>query len=159
MKTCILLYDKVNLLSFASVYELLNETKIPFKILALHGETYDEKGYKLLANEAGESLLSYEQIIIPDGLGALNLRHDDIFISWIKSSKNAKRKIALNLGNLLFGSAGFLKDKKACFKAGYFHAAKDYCEPCEDDFYIDDDIFSFRGNKKSLKELNKILVS
>ena len=67
-------------------------------------------------------------LVVPDGVGALGLRYDEIFLSWIKSSASAKFKIGFDLGVLILGGAGFLEDREACIRGGYKNALSGYCE-------------------------------
>ncbi|MDO5046123.1 hypothetical protein [Campylobacter sp.] len=133
MKTAIVIYDKINLLSLAQVWQMFPANlRSDVKICAFKSEIADEHGLKISPQIYGESLYGYDTIIIPNGLGTLTLRYDEIFLSWIKSASSAKLKIAFDLGALIYGAAGFLEGKTACVRAGYKNALKEYCEFSEE---------------------------
>lgn len=157
MKTCLVLYERVNLLSFSQIYDFLKKNKIDFKIVSFHSQTSDEYGYKINSDISNESLFGYEVVFLPNGLGALNLRYDDIFLSWIKTAKAAKMKIGVDLGNLILGGAGFLKDKKSVIRGGYINALSEYCEHVEGNFYAHEDMVSLLDNKEAWNKLSEIL--
>nr|MBP3724052.1 hypothetical protein [Campylobacter sp.] len=157
MKTCLILYDRVNLLSFAQIYNLLKKSKIKFDIISFHPQTKDEYEYTINSDISNESLFGYEMIFLPDGLGALDLQYDDIFLSWIKTAKDAKIKVCVDLGSLILGGAGLLDGKKATVRGGYINTLKEYCEHFDGDFYAGDDIISILDTKDSWQKLADIL--
>lgn len=153
MTTCIVLYERVNLLSFAKVYDLLRRAKTPFDVVAMGEGVLDEHGFWLGAQVGGESLYGYDNIIIPDGLGALNARFDDVFLGWIKTAKGARRKIAVNLGSLVLGGAGFLSGKKASLRAGYANAMSEYAAPCEEAWCDEGDVLTMLDTPEAWERL------
>ena len=130
MKIALVIFDKINLLNLARIRTFLEslESKPEIKICAFKSEISDEYGLKILPQIYGESLYGYDALILPDGSGALTLRHDEIFLSWIKSASRARVKVGFDLGTLVLGAAGFLEGKKACVRAGYKNALAEYCE-------------------------------
>lgn len=153
MKTAIVIYDKVNLLSFAQIWQMFPaDLRSDVKICAFKSEIVDEHGLKISPQIYGESLYGYDCVIVPDGVGALGLRYDEIFLSWIKSSLSARVKISFDLGTLIFGAAGFLSGKSACVRAGYKNALKEYCEFSEDKICQNGEIFTICEWSKEAKE-------
>ncbi|QKF91850.1 DJ-1/PfpI family protein [Campylobacter sp. CCUG 57310] len=143
MKTAIVIYDKINLLSFAQIWQMFSaDLRSNVKICAFKSEIVDEHGLKISPEIYGESLYGYDCVIVPDGMGALGLRYDEIFLSWIKSASSARHKIAFDLGALIYAGAGFLEGKKACVRAGYKNALKEYCEFDPSPVCISDDIIT-----------------
>ncbi len=129
MKIGIVLYDKVNLLNFAQISDFVRGLEgARVKTYALKPEIVDEVGLRLHPEIYAESLYGLEAIIVPDGIGALSLRYDEIFLSWIKGALGAKFKIGLDLGVLILGGAGFLKGREAAIRGGYKNALSEYCE-------------------------------
>ena len=129
MKVGILMFDRINLLSFAKIYDFLHKFEgFNIKTYALKPEIVDEFGVRLHPEIYAESLYGVDILVVPDGVGALGLRYDEIFLSWIKSSASAKFKIGFDLGVLILGGAGFLEDREACIRGGYKNALSGYCE-------------------------------
>ncbi|MBE2984864.1 hypothetical protein CCAL9344_03735 [Campylobacter sp. RM9344] len=128
MKVGILLYDKVNLLNFAQIHSFLRTfEKISVKTYAFKAEIIDESGIRLHPEIYGESLYGIDMMVVPDGIGALSLRYDEIFLSWVRSGSSARIKMCFDLGALVFGGAGFLIGKEACIRGGYKNALSEYC--------------------------------
>jgi hypothetical protein len=160
MKIAVVIFDRVSLVSFSNIFYALNgfDSKYSVSICAFKGEVVDEFGLRVVPQIFGESLYGYDAVIVPDGVGALSLRYDEIFLSWIRSASRAKLKIGLDLGSLLLGGAGFLQGKAATIRAGYKNALKEYCEFIEMPIYQNGDVISISEcNKDSLTLLEKIL--
>lgn len=153
MKTAIVIYDKINLLSFAQIWQMFPaDLRSNVKICAFKSEIADEHGLKISPEIYGESLYGYDCVIVPDGMGALGLRYDEIFLSWIKSASSTNLKIAFDLGALIYAGAGFLEGKKACVRAGYKNALKEYCEFSEEKICQNDEILTICEWSKEAKE-------
>lgn len=143
MKIAIIMYDKMSLLSFSQIYEFFKRSNFSLDCCALKYEIIDEFGLKITPNIHSESLDGYDIVVFPGGIGALSLRYDDIFLSWIRSSKNAKIKISCDMGAFILGAARMLEDKKVCIRAGYINALGEYCEPSDSNACFCEDVFSF----------------
>ncbi|MBR8464539.1 hypothetical protein KDD93_08180 [Campylobacter sp. faydin G-24] len=158
-KVAILMYDKVNLQSFASIYAFLHGfDRVSVKCYAFKPEITDEFGLRLHPEIHSESLYGVDLLVVPDGIGALSLRYDEIFLSWVKSGFSAKVKIGLDLGSLVLGGAGFLENRSAVVRGGYKNALSEYCEVIGGEYCEDYGIYSSIGLTQSLKNrLNEIL--
>lgn len=151
MKVAIVVYDKINLSSLAQIWEIFPASvRNDVKICAFKSEISDEHGLKILPQIYAESLYGYDAIIVPDGVGALSLRYDEIFLSWIKSGVKARLKISFDLGALILGGAGFLQGKTACVRAGYKNALREYCEFSEENICHSDGVISVREFNKTI---------
>lgn len=159
MKTCVVLYDKVNLLSFATIYDFLCKNGIKFETRSQREITKDEKGLNLFAQAHSESLYGFDVVFFPDGLGALNLRHDSIFLSWIRSSSEARYKISFDLGSVILGAAGFLENKSAVIRGGYKNALREYCEIKDDEISMQDGVITTLNFNQNLEEILKKIYS
>ncbi|QKG29671.1 DJ-1/PfpI family protein [Campylobacter sp. RM16187] len=161
MKIAIVVYDRINLVSLAEIWSLLSnlQTKHDVKICAFKSEIVDEHGLKIVPQIYSESLYGYDVVIIPDGLGVLSLRHDEIFLSWIRSAGRARLKIALDLGALIFGGAGFLEGRGACLRAGYKNAIGEYAKFINANMCEDGDIVTIcELNSVTKDRLAEILI-
>lgn len=159
MNIAIVMYDKINLISLASAIGYFKDLpNARLKTCAFKREIVDEYGLKIQPEVFAESIYGANLLVIPDGIGAISLRYDEIFLSWIKSAKATDMKIGLDLGSLIFGGAGFLKDKKATIRGGYKNALSEYCEVCDDKFCQSGDIISISNfNDEAKNTLNQIL--
>lgn len=129
MKAAIVMYDKLNLLNFAQINGFLRRFDgVRVQTYALKPEIIDECGTRVHAQVCGDSLYGADVLIVPDGVGALGLRYDEIFLSWIKSGASARVKLGFDLGALILGGAGWLAGGAACVRAGYKNAIGEYCE-------------------------------
>ncbi|ALV24098.1 hypothetical protein CIG2463D_0498 [Campylobacter iguaniorum] len=153
MKCCIVIYDKVNLLSFAKIHDFFARKKLDFDVVSLRDSVVCEHEFRLFSPRHSESLYGYDIVALPDGMGALNLRYDDIFLSWIKSASNAKVKLAIDLGALIYAGAGFLESKSAVIRGGYKNALGEYCSVSDVEFYKNEDIISMLDTPFAWQEL------
>ncbi|ASM36575.1 hypothetical protein [Campylobacter sputorum] len=146
MKVAIIMYDKMSLLSFSQIYEFFKRTDIAslsVDCCALKYEIIDEFGLKILPDIHSESLDGYDIVAVPSGIGAMSLRYDDIFLSWIRSARKANLKISCDMGAFIFGAARMLENKQVCIRAGYMNALKEYCNPSDGNDCFCKDVFSF----------------
>lgn len=60
-------------------------------------------------------------------LGTRKLKDDADFIDWIKTAGPVKFKVSVCTGSLLWGVAGFLKDKKATTHPNVYELLEPYC--------------------------------
>lgn len=155
MKIAIVIYDRINLASFASAYDFFHLVDaVSVHTCAFKSDIVDEYGLHITPEISGESLYGYDGIVIPSGVGALSLRYDDIFLSWLRSASSAKLKLSLDLGALLFGGAGFLKQKSAVIRGGYKNALSEYCDVASDmTFLSSGDVISAVEFSTGLKDL------
>lgn len=160
MNIAVVMYDKINLLSFSTIFGYLRSFDgVKIKTCAFKQDITDEFGLKIQPEVFGEGIYGADLLVIPDGIGALNLRHDEIFLSWIKSGASTKHKLGLNLGSLIFGGAGFLEGKKASIKGGYKNALSEYCEIFEGKVCQSNGVISAAEYNDELKELLAKIVN
>ena len=162
MKIAIAVFDRVNLVSLAKILYALHDFEGSCKVdvCSFKSDIIDEYGLKIAPGIYGESLFGYDVLVVPDGVGALAARYDEIFLSWIRSASRTKLKIGLDLGSLVLGGAGFLDGKIACVRAGYKNALKEYCEFSDVLFSQSDDVITiseFNDNTKI--KLSEILAN
>lgn len=154
MKIAIIMYDRMSLASFAEAYDFFAKLDgVSVQACAFKQDIRDEYGLSIQPSVHGESLYGADVLVVPSGLGALGLRHDDIFLSWIRSASSARLKLGLDLGSLILGGAGFLDDKTAVIRGGYKNALSEYCEVVEDSTFIQNgDIISATSFTLGLRE-------
>lgn len=105
MKSAIIVYDGVNFLSFARIYDVFMRCGIDFVVIGFRGDARDEMGLALPMHLSSESLYGYDIVAIPGGSGADVWADDGIFLSWMKSSAESKYIISLDNGDKILDGA------------------------------------------------------
>lgn len=106
MKSCIVVYDGINILSFAKIYDIFARCGIEFVVVGFRCDAADEIGIKLPMHTSSESLYGYDIVAIPGGKGAEIWADDGIFLSWMNSSSQSRDIISLDNGDLILDGAG-----------------------------------------------------
>ena len=60
MRSCIIVYDGVNILDFARIYDIFVKCGIEFVVIGFRGDATDEMGLKLPMHISSESLYGYD---------------------------------------------------------------------------------------------------
>ncbi len=152
MKIAFVLYNELTYLDFIGFYDVITRVKaldidkdLTWKICSLRDEIRDDKNLFIKPDTVGESLDGFDLVFIPGGIGTRTLIYDDIFLSWIKGSKNAKTKVSVCSGALLFGAAGLIKDKKATTNKKAYELLKPYCTEIAEQRIVEDGDFISSG--------------
>lgn len=134
MRIALVLFNGVTFLDFVGFYDviyrlnLFDKTKgTTWDICGLVEEVTDELGMKVKVNVIKPDLSAYDLVFIPGGMGTRKLKDDAVFIDWIKTAELAKYKISVCTGSLLWGAAGFLKDKKATTHPNVYDLLEPFC--------------------------------
>lgn len=134
MRIALVLFNGVTFLDFVGFYDviyrlnLFDKTKgTTWDICGLVEEVTDELGMQVKVNVIKPDLSAYDLVFIPGGMGTRKLKDDAVFIDWIKTAELAKYKISVCTGSLLWGAAGFLKDKKATTHPNVYDLLEPYC--------------------------------
>jgi transcriptional regulator GlxA family with amidase domain len=134
VRIALVLFNGVTFLDFVGFYDviyrlnLFDKTKgTTWDICGLVEEVTDELGMKVKVNVIKPDLSAYDLVFIPGGMGTRKLKDDAVFIDWIKTAELAKYKISVCTGSLLWGAAGFLKDKKATTHPNVYDLLEPYC--------------------------------
>lgn len=135
MRVAFVLFDRVTFLDFIGFYDVITRIKtleidenLSWECCGLKEEIKDDKGLIMKPSRVGESLDGYDMVFIPGGVGTRVLQYDDIFLSWIKSSKYARYKVSTCTGSLLLGAAGFLKQRYATTHLNAYKDLEPYCK-------------------------------
>ena len=105
MRSCIIVYDGVNILDFARIYDIFVKCGIEFAVIGFRGAPTDEMGLKLPMHISSESLYGYDIVAIPGGSGGEVWADDGIFVRWMRSSEESKDIISLNNGSKILDGA------------------------------------------------------
>lgn len=134
MKFALVLFNGVTFLDFVGFYDVIYRLNLfePSKgttwdICGLTDEVTDELGMKVKVNVIRPDLSQYDFVFIPGGMGTRKLREDKEFIDWIKTAEAVPYKASVCTGSLLWGAAGFLKDKKATTHPNVYDLLEPYC--------------------------------
>lgn len=140
-------------LDFVGIYDPLTRLKtmgfmpdMEWEICAPGEEVIDGSGLRIKATKAGEPLNNFDMVIVPGGYGVRRLASDPVFIDWLKTAADCKLKVSVCTGSVLWGVAGFLKDKKATTHRSAFAELERYCKQVVDLRVVDEgDVITARG--------------
>lgn len=145
MKIAFIIFDGITLLDFIGVYDPISHLQslkyvpdLTWDVCSFTDTVTDSFGLKIIPDKMKNSLVDYDAIIIPGGLGTRKLQYDTEFINWIKTSENSKYKISVCTGSLILGAAGFLKGKKATTNFQEYEALKPYCHEVVEKRIVED---------------------
>ncbi|MCA1291928.1 DJ-1/PfpI family protein [Paenibacillus sp. alder61] len=134
MKIAFILFNGVTFLDFVGFYDVIyrlnqfDQTKgTTWDICGVTEEVTDELGMKVKINVIKPDLSGYDLVFIPGGIGTRKLKDDADFIDWIKTAGPVKYKVSVCTGSLLWGAAGFLKDRKATTHPNVYDLLEPYC--------------------------------
>ncbi|MFD1176646.1 DJ-1/PfpI family protein [Paenibacillus puldeungensis] len=134
MKIALVLFNRVTFLDFVGFYDVIDRlnqfdgTKgTTWDICGLTEEVTDELGMRVKVNVIKPDLSEYDLVYIPGGMGTRTLKDDKEFMDWVKTAESVEYKISVCTGSLLWGAAGFLKDKKATTHPNTYELLEPYC--------------------------------
>ncbi|MNW59822.1 Isonitrile hydratase [compost metagenome] len=135
MRMALVLFNGVTFLDFVGFYDviyrlnLFTKTKgTTWDICSLTDEVADELGMRVNVNVIKPDLFEYDLVFIPGGMGTRKLKDDIDFIDWIRTAESVPYKVSVCTGSLIFGAAGFLKDKKATTHPNVYELLEPYCK-------------------------------
>jgi transcriptional regulator GlxA family with amidase domain len=135
VKIALILFDGVTFLDFVGFYDVVTRLRLfdktkdsTWNICGIQSEVTDELGMKVAINKVKPNLSEYDMVFIPGGMGTRALRFNEEFISWLKQAEQVQYKISVCTGALLFGSAGFLRDKNATTHPRAYDLLEPYCK-------------------------------
>lgn len=135
MKVALVLFNGVTFLDFVGFYDviyrlnLFEETKgTTWDICGVTDEVTDELGMVVKVPHVNPDLSQYDMVFIPGGQGTRKLKEDQHFLDWIKTAEHVPYKISVCTGSLIWGAAGFLKDRKATTHPNEYELLEPYCK-------------------------------
>lgn len=153
MKVAFIIYDGMTTLDFIGVYDPVTRLKtmgfmpdLEWEICARSGAVRDGSGLRLAPTRIGESLGTYDMVIVPGGLESRQLVHDAGFMAWLRTAAPCKFKVSVCTGALLLGAAGFLKGKTATTHRSAFKDLEPLCASVVDQRVVDaEEVITARG--------------
>jgi transcriptional regulator GlxA family with amidase domain len=124
MKVIALLFPGLTFLDFIGFYDCVTRLKTMGFLSDLEldigsfssSQIGDDRDHNLSLNipHVKPKLSKYDMIFVPGGFGTRTLIKDEEFLSWFREeAKDVPYKVSVCTGSLVFGAAGFLKDKRA----------------------------------------------
>ena len=104
MRSCIIVYDGVNILDFARIYDIFVKCGIEFVVIGFRGLT-SVSDPQVFITPTTKNKDGYDIVAIPGGSGAEVWADDGIFVSWMRSSEESKDIISLNNGSKILDGA------------------------------------------------------
>lgn len=128
------LFDGMTSMDFVGFYEaitwlaaLKTKENITWTFCADKTEVTDDRGLTMKAHEVLPNLAGFDLVFLPGGMPTRKLRFDEAFIGWIRTAEPVPHKISVCTGALLWGAAGFLKEKKATTNSSAYDLLAPYC--------------------------------
>lgn len=135
MKIALVLFNGVTFLDFVGFYDVIYRLNLfektrgtTWDICGLTEEVTDELGMRVKVNVIKPDLSEYDLVFIPGGMGTRKLKDDPAFIDWIRTAESVPYKISVCTGSLIWGAAGFLKDKTATTHPNAYELLEPYCK-------------------------------
>lgn len=135
MKIAYILFDGVTWLDFIGVYDPLSRIRsnrflenFEWDLCAMSRSVKDGFGLQVHVDRVAPDLSSYDMIVIPGGMGTRRLRHDAVFVDWLKTATPVAHKVSVCTGSLLLGAAGFLEDRMATTHFNEYDLLAPYCK-------------------------------
>lgn len=120
MRIAFIIYTGMTALDFIGVYDPVTRLKtmgftpnLQWKICAYTEDVSDRNGLSFISTQVGESLESYDMVIVLGGIATRKLIGNVKFIHWVKTANPCRFKVSVCTGSLLLGAAGFLRGKTA----------------------------------------------
>lgn len=134
MKLAFVLFNGLTFLDFIGFYDVVYRLKgfeatkdFTWDLCGVTEEVTDELGLKVKVDVLKPDLSAYDMVFIPGGMGTRQLKDDSDFIDWIRTAEPVKYKVSVCTGSLLWGAAGFLRDKQATTHPNVYPLLEPYC--------------------------------
>ncbi len=164
MKIAFIVFDGITWLDMIGVYDPLTRLRslgylpdLSWDICSYKQEVSDNFGLKMSTTRIKPNLGEYDAIIVPGGLGARRLQFDEEFLDWIRTSLKVKYKVSVCSGALIFGAAGYLRNKRATAHFLELNALKPYCKHVVDERIVEDGTVITAGGVSSSIDLGLYL--
>jgi cyclohexyl-isocyanide hydratase len=146
MKLAYIIFNGITWLDLIGCYEPVSKLKsnnflpdLSWDICGYSEINADIFGMEIKASQIRNSLVGYDAIIVPGGIGTRELQFDKQFIDWLQTAKDVKYKISICTGSLLLGAAGFLKNKTATTNFQEYETLIPYCKKVSKERIVDDE--------------------
>ena len=145
MKIAFIVFDGITWLDIIGVYDPITRLKslgympeLSWDICSYKNEVSDNFGLRMVTTRIKPNLAEYDAVIVPGGLGARRLQFDNDFVDWIRTSLRVKYKVSICTGALIFGAAGYLRNKKATTHFLELNTLRPYCKNVVQERIVED---------------------
>lgn len=153
MNVAFVIFNRMTALDFVGVYDPVTRLKsmgflrhMNWDLCAFTDTVTDDRGLFFSPTKIRQPLHGYDLIIVPGGFGTRDLKDDEAFIDWLRTGADCMLKTSVCTGALLFGAAGFLKNKRATTHPGAFEELRPYVYDVVDERIVEDgDVITARG--------------
>lgn len=154
MDIAFVVYDDLTALDFVGVYDPVTRLStmgfrddVSWEICA---PAPDEDvtatgGLSLNVTAVGESLGSYDAVIVPGTVETEAYRTDPEFLDWLRTAADCEYKISVCTGAVLLGAAGLIDGHRATTHPMAFEDLEEYATVVEDRIVDDGDVITARG--------------
>lgn len=152
MHAAFVIYDDMTALDLIGMFDPLSRLAgvagydWTWEFVALKPEVTATARLKFSADAVGASLAGYDVILIPGGYGSRVLQNDEKFLTWLQTAAPCPLKVSVCTGALLWGAAGFLRDKRATTHPSAYSLLEPYCTQISNERIVDaGDVITARG--------------
>jgi len=153
-----ILFDGMTTLDFAGFYEAVTwmgilgiRENVSWDFCAAGEQVTDDRGLTIRVGRVRPDLSEYDLVFVPGGMPTRQLRHDEDFLSWIRTARDAQYKTSVCTGALILGAAGFLQGRRATTNPSAYELLEPYCsEVVRERFVRDGDVFTGGGVSASI---------
>lgn len=92
MKTAFIIFDRMTMLDFCGIYDLLTRLKsiglmseFVWDICAMGKDVVDDKSLSVTPTVVGRPLSGYDLLVVPGSVGTRTLQHDKGVIDWLRT--------------------------------------------------------------------------
>jgi transcriptional regulator GlxA family with amidase domain len=135
MKAALIIFDDMTCLDFIGFYDPLTRLKsmdilpdFEWRLCARKPHVTDDRGLRIPADSANESLGGCDLLFVPGGFGTRKLQHDGEFMEWLKTASTASLKVSVCTGSVLLGAAGYLRGLQATSHPNALDELRPYCD-------------------------------
>src|SRR5437763_744077 len=89
------------------------DSKVTHRIVGTKSIVFDESGLLVQPDGVYEDLRVTDLLVIPGGLAARQLMHDEPLLDYLRRNARGKYVATVSTGALIAGEAGLLKGKRA----------------------------------------------
>lgn len=158
MNIAFVIFDGMTTMDFIGVYDAVTRLRtmgfmpdLRWDVCATMRDVREEKGLRVGADRVCGPFDGYDLVFLPGGVGTLKLAGDANFIGWIRSAERCRYRVSVCTGSLLWGAAGFLRDRTATTHPSALKALEEYCPRVVDRRIVDEgDIITARGVTSSV---------
>lgn len=158
MRMAFILFDGMTTLDFAGFYEAVTwmgilgiRENVSWDFCAAGEQVTDDRGLTIRVGRVRPDLSEYDLVFVPGGMPTRQLRHDEDFLSWIRTARDAQYKASVCTGALILGAAGFLQGRRATTNPSAYELLEPYCsEVVRERFVRDGDVFTGGGVSASI---------